>query len=47
MRRIKWIRTTGQDLGLIGRTEANVMKNKERQTRAALVLELAHLCQQV
>lgn len=47
VRRITWIRTIGQNLGLTGGTEANVMENKERQTRAALVLELAHLCQQV
>lgn len=36
-----------QDLGLIGRTETNVMKNEERQVRAALVLELAQLCKRV
>lgn len=39
------ILTIGQDLGLIGRIEANVMKNKKGYIRAALMLEFAHLCE--
>lgn len=41
------LRTIGKDLGLVGGAEANVMENEERQARAAPVLELAHLRQQV
>lgn len=39
--------TVSQDLGLVGRTEADVMENKKGDGEAALVLEPAHLCEQV
>lgn len=39
--------TIGQDLGLVGRTEADVMENKKGDGEAALVLESAHLREQV
>lgn len=39
--------TVGQDLGLVGRTEADVMENKKGDGEAALVLESAHLREQV
>lgn len=41
------ILTVGQDLGLTGGTEANIMKDKKRHLGAALVLALAHLRKQV
>ena len=39
--------TVSQDLGLVGRTEADVMENKKGDAEAALVLKPAHLCEQV
>lgn len=39
--------TVSQDLGLVGRTEADVIENKKGDGEAALVLEPAHLCEQV
>lgn len=39
--------TISQDLGLVGRTEADVVENKQGDAEAALVPESAHLREQV
>lgn len=41
---IMCILTISQDFRLISRTEANIMKNKKRYIRAALMLIFAYLC---